>query len=160
VTREPREEPGKKNTLSMLIDLSERVVYYGAAFALVITLGMLFFSTAQSILSVAEEGALGTSLAVLDRVLLIFIFVELLATIGTIVREREVVAEPFLLIGLIAVVRRVLTVTAEIERSLGTPKFDSLVLELGVLTALIVALTGALYFTRRSERGQSPQSGG
>ena len=85
---------------------------------------------------------------------------ELLATIDTIVREREVVAEPFLLIGLIAVVRRVLTVTAEIERSLGTPKFDSLVLELGVLTALIVALTGALYFTRRSERGQTPGSGG
>ena len=160
MTREPREEPGKKNTLSMLIDLSERVVYYGAAFALVITLGMLFFSTGQSILSVAEQGTLDTSLAVLDRVLLIFIFVELLATIGTIVREREVVAEPFLLIGLIAVVRRVLTVTAEIERSLGTPKFDSLVLELAVLTALIVALTGALYFTRRSERGQTPESGG
>jgi uncharacterized membrane protein (DUF373 family) len=105
--------------------------------------------------SVAEEGVLNTSLTVLDRVLLIFIFVELLATIGTVVREREVTAEPFILIGLIAVVKRVLTVTAEIERSLGTPQFNSLVLELGVLTALIVALTRALYFTRRLESAGS-----
>jgi uncharacterized membrane protein (DUF373 family) len=83
---------------------------------------------------------------------LIFIFAELLSTVGTIVREDEVVAEPFLLIGLIAVVRRVLTVTAEIEQSLGTPEFESLVLELAVLTVLIIALSGALYFIRRSER--------
>jgi hypothetical protein len=36
-------------------------------------------------------------------------------TIGIVVREREIVAEPFLLIGLIAVVRRILLVRAEAE---------------------------------------------
>ena len=49
-----------------------------------------------------------TALLVLDRVLLIFIFVELLDTIGIFVRENEIIAEPFLLIGLIAVVRCIL----------------------------------------------------
>lgn len=39
-------------------------------------------------------------------------------------------AEPFILIGLIAVVRRILTVTAEIERSLGIAKFEDQALEL------------------------------
>jgi hypothetical protein len=65
------------------------------------------------------------------------------------------VTEPFILIGLIAVVRRILAVTAEIERSLGPPKFDSLVLELGDLTALVIALAGALYFTPRVGHGRS-----
>jgi hypothetical protein len=59
----------------------------------IVTLGMFFYSTAVAILGVVEEGTLKTSLTVLGRVLLILIFVELLATIGTIVREREVVAE-------------------------------------------------------------------
>jgi uncharacterized membrane protein (DUF373 family) len=109
------QEPHEKSKLSLLIDFSERVVYYGVALVLILALGTLFYSTAVAILGVVEEGTLSTSLTVLDRMLLIFIFVELLATIGTIVREREVVAEPCLLIGLIAVVRRVLTGTAEIE---------------------------------------------
>ena len=76
----------------------------------------------------------------------------MLGTITTIVRDNEIRAEPFLLIGLIAVVRRILAVTVSIERSLGTPKFDSLLYELGVLTVLVVALAGALYFIRRAER--------
>ncbi len=140
------------------IELAERLVYYGAAVFLLGTIGLLFFSTASIVVEIGEVGPLDTSLEVLDRVLLIFIFTELLSTIGTIIREKDIVAEPFLLIGLIAVVRRVLAVTADIEQSLGTPEFDSLLLELGVLTALILALAGALYFTRRAK--ESGRAGG
>jgi Phosphate-starvation-inducible E family len=43
----------------------------------------------------------------------------LLNTIGIVIREREIVAEPFLLIGLMAVVRRILLVTAEAENTEG-----------------------------------------
>jgi uncharacterized membrane protein (DUF373 family) len=126
-------------------------VYYGAAFALLVTVGVLFVSAGASLLAVFEAGPLETALAVLDRVLLIFIFVELLNSIEVVVRENEILAEPFLLIGLIAVVRRILLVTAEAERA--TPEeFLNLVLELGVLTALVISLAAALYFTRRIER--------
>ncbi|HVE99830.1 MAG TPA: phosphate-starvation-inducible PsiE family protein [Rubrobacteraceae bacterium] len=135
----------------MVLGVAERVVYYAAAIVLLVTVGMLFVSAGASVLSVPEVGPLETALEVLDRVLLIFIFAELLGTISTIVREREVKAEPFLLIGLIAVVRRILGVTVTIEQSLGTSEFNSLLLELGVLTGLVIALTGALYFTRRIE---------
>ncbi len=107
-----------------------------------------------------EDSFIDTSLTVLDRVLLIFIFVELLNTIGIVVRERQIVAEPFLLIGLIAVVRRILLVTAEAEQTVGTEKFLNLVLELGVLTGLVIALSGALYFTRRAERPHNTEREG
>ena len=146
-----RESP-RRSRLTAIIRLCERAVHYGVALVLIVALGMLFYATAVTVLDVIEAGVLPTALIVLDQILLIFIFAELLSTVGTIVREDEVVAEPFLLIGLIAVVRRVLTVTAEIEQSLGTPQFESLVLELAVLTVLIIALSGALYFIRRSER--------
>ncbi len=137
-----------------IIDFAERIVYFGAALFLLVTIGIVFFSAVTTFLEAAERGTLETALEILDRILLIFIFAELLGTITTIVRENEVRAEPFLLIGLIAVVRRILTVTASIEQSLGTPQFTNLLYELGVLTALVLALAGAFYFIRRDERAR------
>ncbi|QIN78659.1 hypothetical protein GBA65_09140 [Rubrobacter marinus] len=131
------------------LGLSEKVVYYAAAVFLLVTVAMLFVSAGASVLGVLELGPLEAALEVLDKVLLIFIFAELLRTIITVVEEREVRVEPFLVVGLIAVVRRILAVTVSIEQSLGTPDFNALLIELGVLTALILALTGALYLSRR-----------
>jgi uncharacterized membrane protein (DUF373 family) len=142
--------------LSGFIELAERIVYYGAALFLLLTIVMVFLSVVAGLRDIAEAGLLQTALEILDKVLLIFIFAELLSTISTTIREREIAAEPFLLIGLIAVVRRILAVTVSIEQSLGTPRFQDLLLELGVLTALVITLSIALYFTRRSERPREP----
>ena len=142
--------------MARFIELAERVVYYGAALFLLVTIVMVFLSVIAGLRDVAEAGLLQTALEILDKVLLIFIFAELLSTISTTIREREITAEPFLLIGLIAVVRRILAVTVSIEQSLGTPRFQDLLLELGVLTALVITLSIALYFTRRSERPREP----
>ncbi|ABG03967.1 conserved hypothetical protein [Rubrobacter xylanophilus DSM 9941] len=135
------------------VRLAGRAVYYAAAVFLLATIALLFASAVAALLRAPEAGLLDTALTILDRVLLIFIFVELLNTVEIVVREAEISAEPFILIGLIAAVRRILTVTAEIEQSLGTPAFQDLVLELGVLTLLVVALSGALFFTRRLGSG-------
>jgi uncharacterized membrane protein (DUF373 family) len=147
--------PESQPLLVTILNYSERVVYYGAAFALLVTIVMLFISVGTALLAIVEAGPLDTALLVLDRVLLIFIFVELLDTIGIFVRENEIIAEPFLLIGLIAVVRRILLVTAEAEQTIGTAEFPNLILELGVLTALVISLSFALYFTRRTRDRRS-----
>lgn len=147
--------PEKRTLLATILKYAEQVVYYGAALALILTVGMLFFSLGQSLLAVFETGPMETALAILDRVLLIFIFIELLNTIEIIVRENEIVAEPFLIIGLIAVVRRILLVTAQAEQGLTEEEFLNLVIELGVLTALVISLAAALYLTRRMEGRKS-----
>lgn len=151
--------PNREPRLANLVELAERVTYYGAALFLLLTIAMVFVSAVISITEVPEVGLLEASLGILDKVLLIFIFTELLGTINTIVREREVVAEPFLLIGLIAVVRRILTVTVSIEQALGTPRFNDLLLELGILTVLVISLAAALYITRRMERHRPVETG-
>ena len=101
------------------------------AIALLVTIGVLFVSVGMSLLAVFDAGPLETALAVLDRVLLIFVFVELLATIATLVQEREIFAEPFLLVGMIAVVRRILLVTPEARQTTDAERFVNLVTELG-----------------------------
>lgn len=125
----------KKVNLLSILDAVERIIYYFVALALVVPVVMLFVSTAMSMLQVSEVGILQTVLAVLDRVLLVFILVELLDTIKIIRREHGIIAEPFLLVGLIAVVRRILLVTAQIEQATGTDEFRNLLADLGVMGA-------------------------
>jgi len=138
-----------KRVVSGILDAFERVAYVAIALALSVPIVMLVFSAALSMLEVSEVGVLETSLTVLDRVLLAFIFVELIDTVRVTVRERGIfIAEPFLLVGLIAVVRRILLLTAEIERA-SAEEFQNMLIELGVMTGLVIVLTVALYFTRR-----------
>ncbi len=138
-----------KKLFTGVLDAFERVAYLAIALALSVPIVMLVFSAAMSMLEVSEVGVLQTALSVLDRVLLAFIFVELIDTVRVTVRERGIlIAEPFLLVGLIAVVRRILLLTAEIERA-SVEEFRNMLIELGVMTGLVIVLTMALYFTRR-----------
>ncbi len=142
-------EPRQRDTLSIL-NAFQRVIYFAIALTLSIPIVMLFISAVVGMLQVFEEGVLATVLTVLDRVLLVFIFVELLDTVRVTVRERGIfIAEPFLLVGLIAVVRRILLLTAELEQVASTEKLQSMLIELGVMTGLVIVLTLALYLTRR-----------
>jgi uncharacterized membrane protein (DUF373 family) len=138
-----------KRVFTGVLDVIERIAYVAIALALSIPIVMLVFSAAISMLEVSEVGVLETALTVLDRVLLAFIFVELIDTVRVTVRERGIfIAEPFLLVGLIAVVRRILLLTAEIEQA-SAEEFQNMLIELGVMTGLVIVLTIALYFTRR-----------
>jgi uncharacterized membrane protein (DUF373 family) len=138
-----------KRVFTGVLDVIERIAYFAIALALSVPIVMLVFSAAISMLEVSEVGVLETALTVLDRVLLAFIFVELIDTVRVTVRERGIfIAEPFLLVGLIAVVRRILLLTAEIEQA-SAEEFQNMLIELGVMTVLVIVLTVALYFTRR-----------
>ncbi len=86
----------------------------------------------------------------LDRILLILLIVELLYTVQVSFREHAVLPEPFLLIGLIAAIRRVLVITAEFgEAAKNQPMLQYYVMELAVLTGLILALSLSLLALRR-----------
>src|SRR5215204_1561425 len=79
-----------KRVVSGILDAFERIAYVAIALALSVPIVMLVFSAALSMLEVSEVGVLETSLTVLDRVLLAFIFVELIDTVRVTVRERGV----------------------------------------------------------------------
>ena len=87
----------------------------------------------------------------LDRILLILLVVELLYTVQVSFREHALLPEPFLLVGLIAVIRRVLVVTAEFAELRDKPEsvFQIVVVELVILTFLIVALVVSLVLLRK-----------
>jgi uncharacterized membrane protein (DUF373 family) len=95
------------------------------------------------------RGAVNTAVTVLDRVLLTLIIAELVYTLRFVLRTHEIAVEPFLFIGLIAVVRRILIVTAQFERPpSGGRALTNLLLELGLLGFLALSLSVAVYLVR------------
>jgi uncharacterized membrane protein (DUF373 family) len=92
-----------------------------------------------------------TVVALLDRILLILMIVEILYTVQVSFREHTLIPEPFLIVGLIAATRRVLVLTAEFSRllELGETAFRNAMIELALLTIMIVALVASLLMLRR-----------
>ena len=108
---------------------------------------------------VAGHGAVGLAVTVLDRILLTLIIAELVYTLRFVLRTHEIAVEPFLCIGLIAVVRRILIVTAQVERPpSGGRALTNLLLELGLLGFLALALSLAVFLVRRGRGAASPAS--
>jgi phosphate starvation-inducible membrane PsiE len=87
----------------------------------------------------------------LDRILLILMIIELLYTVQVSFRDHALVPGPFLIVGLIAAIRRLLVLTAEFARFLekGDGALTGAMLELGLLTVMIVALVGSLVILRQ-----------
>jgi uncharacterized membrane protein (DUF373 family) len=98
------------------------------------------------------DGALaGRVIEILDQVLLVFMIVEILYTVQVSFREHALVPEPFLIVGLIAAIRRVLVLTAEFGELLtrGGSVFQNAMLELGLLTVMVLAFVAALVMLRK-----------
>jgi uncharacterized membrane protein (DUF373 family) len=89
-----------------------------------------------------------TGVFILDRVLLLFIIAELLYTLRLVDIGGRILVEPFLLIGLIAVVRRILVVAAEIEHREG--EITDFVVEIAAFAGLAFVLALSIFVLRRS----------
>jgi uncharacterized membrane protein (DUF373 family) len=100
-------------------------------------------------LKLAHPDYVNIAVTLLDRILLALIIAELVHTLRHVVLRGEIVAEPFLFVGLIAVVRRILIETANLEHR--TPTTHEL-WELGILGLLTLVLAIAIYLVRRSDQ--------
>jgi uncharacterized membrane protein (DUF373 family) len=87
----------------------------------------------------------------LDQILLILMVLEILYTVQVSFREHVLSPEPFLVVGLIAAVRRILIITAEFSKPAEVMEaaFRNAMMELGLLTLLILSLVFSLYFLTR-----------
>jgi hypothetical protein len=126
------------------------VLLAGCALTLLVSGGLAFW---QRLLA----GTLpGNIVELLDRLLLILLVIEVMYTVQVSFREHSLAPEPFLIVGLIAVVRRLLVVTAELPRVLEKADpvlFRQVSIELALLALMITALVASLVLLRRSPLG-------
>ena len=116
-----------------------------SAIALLASAGVAFVRT------VADGEVAGRVVSILDQLLLVLMIIEILYTVQVSFREHALVPEPFLIVGLIAAIRRLLVLTAEfaplIQKNDGA--FHGAMLELGLLTVMIVAFVFALVVLKK-----------
>ena len=98
-----------------IFDYVEDGIYIVAAALLVVAAVFVLWTAVTQLIKDATSGALFDLVThVLDSGLLLFIIAELLHTVRVTIQERTLVVEPFLIVGLIAGVRRLLLLTAQL----------------------------------------------
>ena len=131
------------------------VIYLASALLLVAAAVFTLVGTVVDLVEGSRSREItDTGVFVLERVLLLIIIAELLYTLRLVdAGDGRILVEPFLLIGLIAIVRRVLVVTAEAELDDRTAVTD-FAIEAGALAALALVLAVSLHFLRKSASDQ------
>ena len=106
-----------------------------------------------------------TMLRVIDGLLLVLMLAEILHTVRISIRSHVIVPEPFLIVGLIATIRRMLIIALEAAhlsypetwQQDGKTLFRAFVIELALLGLLVLIFVGAICLLRRSR--PSPEEG-
>lgn len=130
----------------------ENLLYAGIAVVLAGGAAALVVDAGWHLASDVSDGADHAVRDVLDKLLLAFILVELLAAVRATLRERRLLAEPFLLVGMIATIKEIVVLTIEARDVVGEAAFADHLRGLGVLGGLLLALGITTLVLRRKER--------
>ena len=153
--------PGYVRYGQRLLTIAEDAVYVSIALLLVAGAGVLLVRAAIDLVSGAGEGTADAMIKTLDSLLLVFIFVELLYAVRSTLQERQIVAEPFLIAGVLVCIKEiiVLAVTAPADYVDKGPQFARAMVEIGLLGGLVAVLAVATVLLRRKEREPEENSG-
>lgn len=141
-----------RDAISRYFGHFEDVVYVGLGLLLAYSAGALLVGGGKALWQSALAGAPPDAIIeLLDRALLVLMIVELLYTVQVSFRAHALLPEPFLVVGLIAAIRRILVVTAEFSRVVEKPnpqQFHNIMLEEALLTFMVLALVISLRLLR------------
>ncbi len=129
--------------------VAEDAVYAVTALILVAGALAVLFDAGYSFATGATDNLRKSIESALEALLIVFILVELLGAVRETISERKLVAEPFLLVGVIAAIKEIVVVSSFEGKK---DDIQGAMLEIGVLGAVIVALSVAMWLLRRKER--------
>ena len=87
---------------------------------------------------------------ILDRLLLVLIVLEILWTIITYLESHKVPLEPFLYVGIITSIRKLLIIGAEAEIAHLRENLQYIAMDMGINVTVIIVLVIGLYLIRKS----------
>jgi len=138
---------------SKLLGQLESAVLILIGLVLVSLAVLLLWTSAVSMFDALREHTIGhQAIEILNSVLLVMMTMEIVYTVAVSLQSHQLVAEPFLIIGTIASIRRMLVITAtSTETEHDTAVFHNTLIELGLLAATVVALAIAVWVIRHSQ---------
>ena len=147
------DEEDRQRLADRVLGKLEDGVYWGIALVLIIGSVSLLVSQFNTMLRLRDAAAKTVMLEILDGLLLIFIFVELLYAVRACLRSHEIVAEPFLIVGILAGIKEIVVLSVEAATLLEKgPAFSRAVVEIGVLAGVVLALALSAFVLRERRR--------
>ncbi len=143
----------RAQAIDQAIGWLEDLLYVVIAAVLALCAAAMVVSLARGVPDLFSNGGQAPVLEVLDAVLLLFIIVELLFAVRATVARRELVAEPFLVVGIIASIKEIVVLSVKAAEATGKGQvFRDEVTLVGVLGVLTLLLALAAFLLRRKER--------
>lgn len=150
------DEEDRQRLADRVLSFVEDAVYWSIAVVLAFGSVALLVAQFNTMLRLRNTPASTLMLEVLDGLLLLFIFVELLYAVRACLRSHEIVAEPFLIVGILAGIKEIVVLSVEAATLLEKgPEFSRAIVEIGVLggVVLVLALSAFVLRVRRRDGG-------
>jgi hypothetical protein len=137
------------------LERGEVVLYAIAGIMLaVVSLAILIHAAVGFVNDLGEGGIVSAVVHLLEQLLLALMAIELLYTVTVSIRTHRLSPEPFLIVGLVAAIRRSLTLSVEASEFLSRDpeQFKLALYEIGLLTIGILVLVISIHILRRSRK--------
>lgn len=127
-----------KSSIDKVFGHVEYVIYVTIALIMTAAATLLIYDVVTTLVSFPTDDYLFTKwiVAVLDKTLLILMIIEILYTVRVSYKEHTLSAEPFLTVGLIAGIRRILVIS--VETAYYEEKFEHFMIEISIIGVLIL----------------------
>lgn len=93
------------------------------------------------------ENQVQTIIEIISKTLLLVMVLEILYTVRITIKEHVLCSEPFLIVGLIAAIRRILIIS--VETAYFQEKINMYMLEIGVLSGMILVFVVSIVLLKR-----------
>ncbi|MCV7363807.1 phosphate-starvation-inducible PsiE family protein [Mycolicibacterium neworleansense] len=152
--QETEGEQERERFADRALRIAEDTVYWSIAALLLAGSIVLIVAQVNTMLRLGSTPAVPVMLELLDGLLLVFIFVELLYAVRTSLRSRELVAEPFLIVGILACIKEIVVVSVDAAKLFDKgPEFARAIVQVGVLGGLVLVLAVAIFVLRLQRLG-------
>jgi phosphate starvation-inducible membrane PsiE len=154
----PASSSHTRSRAAAFLKQTESIVLFCIAIVLAILAILLLFSSVYALYMAVATGQLrDQAIDILNSTLLVMMIMEIVYTVTLSIESHKLVAEPFLIVGAIAAIRRMLVITAQstsIETNI--PAFQNTLLELALLAVTIILIAWAIYILRTSQKFLPP----
>ncbi len=150
VAREVAHTPGNSRLLAVLVSAERGILYLVSLALLALGVGILVLLT----LTIVRGGASGAEkiIVILEELLLVLIVLEIFVTVQTHLAGGRLQLEPFIIVGIIAIIRHLLSVVVRLTVSVNPTESRQQLTELAIYAGSAFVLVAALALARWSRR--------
>lgn len=137
-----------KEKIISLLNHIEDIIYFIVALLLVASAVLLVYNEIVSFPEFFKsENQVQTIIEIISKTLLLVMVLEILYTVRITIKEHVLCSEPFLIVGLIAAIRRILIIS--VETAYFQERINMYMLEIGVLSGMILIFVVSIVLLKK-----------